>query len=143
MWIPGAIAAAALIAVVSWWSGPTTVQAPELVAEKPAPVVKQQVLAVAQPKVLTTPKKRPRRTQLAAAPKPEPKPQPFVQLPFAPAFSQYDEAQVVRVTMPGASARGLGFAVSGDRVQADVVVGYDGVARAIRMVSNSGLNSIR
>jgi hypothetical protein len=42
--------------------------------------------------------------------------------------------------MPGSSIRSLGFAVMTDRVQADVLLGSDGVARAIRLVSSSGLN---
>ncbi len=70
-------------------------------------------------------------------------PEVFVEIPYAPPFSAYDEGQVVRVNMPGSSVRRLGLPVSVDRVQADVLLGNDGIARAIRLVSNSGLNSGR
>jgi hypothetical protein len=67
----------------------------------------------------------------------------FVEIPYAPPFSPYEGGQVVRLNMPGSSVRRLGLPVSVDRVQADVLLGNDGIARAIRLVSNSGLNSGR
>ena len=72
-----------------------------------------------------------------------PTPVEFIEIPYAPSIGAFDEAQVVRVNMPGASARRLGLAVGMDRIQADVLLGNDGIARAIRLVSTSGLNSER
>jgi len=69
--------------------------------------------------------------------------QEFIEIPYAPAFEAVDGGQVVRVNMRGASVRRLGLPVMTDRVQADVLLGEDGIARAIRLVSNSGLNSTR
>ena len=75
-------------------------------------------------------------------PRPE-APREFIEIPYAPDFSAADGGQVVRVNLRGASVRRLGFPVLTDRVQADVLLGHDGVARAIRVVSDSGLNSNR
>lgn len=67
----------------------------------------------------------------------------FFEIPYAPALSDYDSGQVVRVNLRGSSVWRLGVPVLTDKVQADVLVGDDGIARAIRLVSDSGLNSIR
>ncbi|MGH9626955.1 MAG: hypothetical protein ACRD7E_01115 [Bryobacteraceae bacterium] len=63
----------------------------------------------------------------------------FVALPFAPAFTSYDRGQIVRVQLPRSSLRTFGFPVNperaSERVKADVVLGEDGIARAIRFVN--------
>ena len=70
----------------------------------------------------------------------------FFAIPYAPAMTQADYGQVIRVNVPAASMRTFGLPVSEermfDRVQADVLMGEDGLARAIRFVrqQNSGLN---
>ena len=61
----------------------------------------------------------------------------FFEIPYTPALADYDGGRVVRVNMPGASVRSLGLPVMSDRVQADLFVGDDGIARAIRVVSSS------
>lgn len=66
--------------------------------------------------------------------------QDFIEIPYAPPLADYEGGSVVRVNIPGASIRSLGLPVMSDHVQADVFFGDDGVARAIRVVSNSGLN---
>ncbi|HYP14013.1 MAG TPA: hypothetical protein VEQ63_08825 [Bryobacteraceae bacterium] len=62
----------------------------------------------------------------------------FFPVPYAPQLSQSDPGQVVRVKLPRSSMRTFGLPVSEERmferVHADVLLGQDGVARAIRFV---------
>ena len=59
-------------------------------------------------------------------------------MPYAPVFTSEDRGQVVRVRLPRESMRSFGLPVNQDRivqtVKADVLVGEDGIARAIRFV---------
>jgi hypothetical protein len=63
---------------------------------------------------------------------------PFFALPFSDTSLPLDRAPVIRVELPRSVLTLAGFPVDGDRqnerVDADVVVGADGLARAIRFV---------
>jgi hypothetical protein len=63
----------------------------------------------------------------------------FVPLPFAEETSAEEQTDVVRVSMPGESLLAMGIPVSsdllGEQVQADVEIGMDGTARAIRLAN--------
>jgi hypothetical protein len=145
VWVPAAIAASVALGVAWHISNPkqVNVEAPRVAtvtaARTPAPrvTVKPAVMKSVRPKRRTDVK------QYASGSKPAPRQEPFIQIPYAPAFNPYEDAQVVRVNIAGASVRRLGLPVTEDRVAADLVVGNDGLARAIRVVSNSGLNSYR
>ena len=107
-------------------------------AQVPAPneppkIVKNHVAVKPKPRV-----RRPTTRQIAQAPPQQM--EEFFEIPYTPALADYDGGRVVRVNMPGASVRSLGLPVMSDRVQADLFVGDDGIARAIRVVSSSGLN---
>lgn len=61
----------------------------------------------------------------------------FVPLPYAPDISPSEPASIVQVEMPREELLSVGFPVSGDRmneqIRADVLIGPDGTARAIRL----------
>lgn len=62
----------------------------------------------------------------------------FVALPAADHFPGFDSGTIVRVALPAASLPAFGFPMTPDAartVDADVLVGQDGQARAIRLVS--------
>jgi hypothetical protein len=145
VWAPAAIAASVAVAVGWHVSNPVqvNVETPKVVTVASAPISTPKVAV--KPAVMKSvrPKRRAPVKRYASAPKPAPRQEPFIQIPYAPAFNPYEDAQVVRVNMAGASVRRLGLPVSADRVEADLVVGNDGLARAIRLVANSGLNSYR
>jgi hypothetical protein len=65
----------------------------------------------------------------------------FVPLPFAPPVAPSEDQQVVRVRLPRGAMRQFGVIVREDRlrepVQADFLLGQDGVARAVRLVSDT------
>jgi hypothetical protein len=62
----------------------------------------------------------------------------FLPLSYSSNLSQLDEGQVIRVELPRSALQSFGLPVNaeraGERVKADVLLGYDGVARAIRFV---------
>ena len=62
----------------------------------------------------------------------------FMPLTYDGSFAQIDDGQLVRVELPRSALRSFGLPVSaergGERVKADVLLGHDGVARAIRFV---------
>lgn len=145
-WVPATIAAS-LMAAVAW-----RVSTPAVVYTPPQPVVsavvepKAHEAKAAPPQVIHAKAPvRPKSRRTAKTPQQQRQqpPEMFVGIPYAPEFSAYDGGQVVRMNMPAASVRQLGLQVAADRVQADVLFGNDGIARAIRLVSNSGLNPER
>lgn len=62
----------------------------------------------------------------------------FLPLTHAGSLTQMDDGQVVRVELPRSALQSFGLPVNaeraGERVKADVLLGHDGVARAIRFV---------
>ena len=78
----------------------------------------------------------------ALAPSPEPAPpvparasNPFVLLDYSRPITAADTGRMIRVTLPGSAPATLGFPVVGaGRVEADILLGEDGSARAIRFI---------
>jgi hypothetical protein len=66
--------------------------------------------------------------------------QPFVPIPYLAPPAPYERIEVVRMELPVAALIAAGLTVRttdpGGRVEADVLVGQDGRARAVRLVSN-------
>jgi hypothetical protein len=66
----------------------------------------------------------------------------FVRLPNAPRIEPNEDFNVVRVEVPGSAMIAMGVPVSEDRaaetVLADVALGSDGTARAIRLIGDGG-----
>jgi hypothetical protein len=62
----------------------------------------------------------------------------FLPLSYGSSMSQYDDGQIVRVELPRSALQSFGLPVnaerSSERVKADVLLGHDGVAQAIRFV---------
>jgi hypothetical protein len=62
----------------------------------------------------------------------------FLPISYGSNLSQLDDGQVVRVELPRSALQSFGLPVNaeraGERVKADVLLGHDGVARAIRFV---------
>jgi hypothetical protein len=69
---------------------------------------------------------------------------PFVPIPYLAPPSPYERIQVVRMQLPVAALIAAGLQIRradpGGRVDADVVVGQDGRARAVRLVLDSNFN---
>ena len=129
----GAIAAcAALLAAGFYWGWPRTPGGPELrvFVPKPPPV----------PVIAATHERRAPRRRLSRVLRRQPNEMAtgFFALPFAAPMSAEDAVQVVRVTLPRSAMRSVGLPVNEERlyerVPADVVLGEDGIARAVRFV---------
>ncbi len=117
----GAVAASILIASAMRLSTPSAVEAPAAIVSAPAlpaVVVRPAVVpAIAPP--------RPRRRVRPATRVAKSKEIPFQAIPYAPPLAEGDALQVIRVRLP---------ADYGRRIEADVLSGQDGIARAIRFV---------
>ena len=85
-------------------------------------------------------------TTPAAAGTPDEPSQPFIAIPYTEPIAPYERASVMRMDLPAAAVMAAGLPLetqdAGERVQADVLVGEDGRARAIRLlyVSNASID---
>jgi hypothetical protein len=128
----GTIAAA--LAFTVWMTDrstpqPRVVVSAPLVQQSPAPVV---VAAVETPVVQ-------HRNRMA---KPAPTPQqPFIAIPYTLPLGPYERADVMRMDVPVAALIAVGLPMNmadpAALARADVLVGQDGRARAIRLVTSS------
>lgn len=70
--------------------------------------------------------------------------QPFVPIPYVAPLAPYERAEIVRMELPVSALIAAGLpmrtADQGARAEADVVVGQDGRARAVRLISISSFN---
>jgi hypothetical protein len=104
---------------------PMAVQQPIAVAAEPAPAPEPTAIPKARP-VKRRPSQQPREivTQF---------------FPLMDAPPPFERGELLRVTVPASTMRSVGLPVNeerlGDRVYADVLVGQEGLARAIRFVS--------
>jgi hypothetical protein len=138
-WIAGTIAASLLTAALAMRltktasvnaPAPPAVAKKEVVKPQPTPVPRRALPAVARRSRQKTPLKRvPQQREVATD---------FFAIPYAPAMTQFDQGQVIRVKVPASSMRSFGLPVREerifDRIDADVLLGGDGIARAIRFV---------
>ena len=110
---------------------------PQLKQIAPVPVRQQPIAVAAAPVPLLTqvPKATPKVRPVKRQPR-EIVTQFFPLLDVAPPF---ERGELLRVTVPASTMRTVGLPVNeerlGDRVYADVLVGQEGLARAIRFVS--------
>jgi hypothetical protein len=137
MWL-GAVASAAAAALAVWnyhpalplATGVTVVEHPL----RPVPVAKVEASAQPNP----APVRRSRRVVRRAA---EPQEIATEFFPLMDAPPPFESGQLVRMVVPASTMLKVGLPVAperwNDRVQADVLVGEEGMARAIRFVSFS------
>jgi hypothetical protein len=141
LWLTG-VAAAAAMALFAWTQRPA--QEPKVI---PVVVVNEGNVApqvetkpVAQVASVEQPKPKPVRRVKRTVPPPEP-PEEIVTefFPLMDAPPPFERGQLVRMLVPASTMRTVGLPIAperwNDRVQADVLVGEEGMARAIRFVS--------
>jgi len=102
------------------------------------------VVAIVQRDPYQTPAPQP-ATVAKAAPGPAREPEePFVPIPYVTPLGPYERAEVVRMELPVSALISVGFPVRtpdpAALAEADVVVGQDGRARAVRLISISSFN---
>jgi hypothetical protein len=109
----------------------------------PAPIASSAHETVRPPTPASVPSKAPARprgaTKRRAVSVPE---TPFLQIPYTLPLQPYERASVVRMEMPVAALISAGLPIqtanTGAQAQADVVIGEDGRARAVRLISIAG-----
>jgi len=131
-----AMAIAAVLLVALWIGRPAPNLAPHRVAMSPAKVT-NDAAAVLKPSVLS-PEVRPasrrhqHRLPIAA------EVAQFIELPFSDGSLPLTDAAVVRVEIPVDELRLAGVSVDdrqpGSRVEADLLIGMDGLPRGVRLV---------
>jgi hypothetical protein len=119
--------------------------APSAVSRPAMPSVRPSTVASGSPAVRPS-AARPTRLRPRPAPKvPEIPSVEFVALPGAASLPRFESGSIVRVDLPLSSlaAYGVDISTSGGKgpVKADVLVGQDGEARAIRLVSSASIPS--
>jgi hypothetical protein len=131
-WTISAVAAIAAGIAVLIWMRPAPPKPAPLVANVKFPELPQPVLPLA---LAVAPKSQAIRKAPARPAKP---PVSFYALPSASELPPVETAMVVRVQLPMSSLRLMGLLVSeessAERIQADVLVGQDGLARGVRFV---------
>ena len=80
----------------------------------------------------------------AVVPASEPSRPNFVPIPYVPPLEPYESARVMQMEIPVAALLAVGYSVQTDdpaqTVTAEVLVGEDGRAHAVRLLSNTSLN---
>ena len=153
MWLPPSggtllVAAAALVLIVgsiSLWNVSRvtvdTTTSERTASEKPSGLADVVLPLPPKPVVVTSEKTAPvNRSAHQAATARVVRPNGFVELPWTAGLPAFESGEIVRVEVPVASLPAYGFDISrGTRrnIEADVLVGQDGLARAMRLVSNS------
>jgi len=98
------------------------------------PVAKQEVVV---PQVVEVPVSKPVVRRVARR-KPQPREVVTEFFPLMEDPPPFERGELLRVSLPASALRGVGLPVSEDRltdrVQADILVGQEGLARAIRFV---------
>lgn len=151
LWLPAGrklVAAAALIAVVAGGitlrkitSSNNTTTDKQIVFQKPATAADIVLPLPPKPAVVISEKtgrgnRRAHRAQTAHVVRPN----GFVELPWTADLPAFESGEIVRVEVPVASLPAYGFDISRGAtrsVEADVLVGQDGLARAMRLVTTS------
>jgi anti-sigma factor RsiW len=146
-WLPWVLAPAAvslgvLVCLALWTTRhprPVAVQAIRSKPAEVAPVITKKSATPVKPAgVYRTAKKRAHPERAVAAAAPAEIATPFFALPFSDASLPLAQATVIRVELPRSALALTGLPVDEDRrnerVDADLVVGADGLARAIRFV---------
>lgn len=127
--LAGAVAIAASLLIFFWPASKPVDQTQRKVVEaarqtQPVPSVRP---------VLAVHKRKPKH---AAPPDPEPQ---FVRIPYSLPLAPYERAEIVRMEMPVSALAAAGIRIStadtSARAQADLVIGEDGMARAVRIIS--------
>jgi hypothetical protein len=143
-WAAAACLVAAALVGILQLSEP---ERPEVAADlpkPPAPVAPAVIPEPRRPAVVArsrpVPAKRPQR-RVMQPPEEDETATAFVALPYAPPLAPAEDQHLVRVRLPRGAMRQFGMVVREDRVQepvqADFLLGQDGVARAVRLVNNA------
>ncbi len=132
LWSISAVAAIAAGLAVLIWMRPAPSKPAPLVAGVSVPALPRPM----EPVVLSAPPKS--RAIRHAHARPAMAALSFYELPSASELPPVENATVVRVQLPMSSLRLMGLSVSeessAERIQADVLVGQDGLARGVRFV---------
>lgn len=142
-WAAAAASIALMLAAVSMWRPIFRDGRDAAVPPSPLPVLVMQAIGPLPPPAVVDvtvshppgrPGPRPPRREGAVTPS------GFVALPWTAGLPAFESGEIVRMEVPVASlpAYGIDISSGADRpVEADILIGQDGLARAIRLVTNT------
>jgi hypothetical protein len=142
-WVAAAASIALILAAVSMWLG--ILRDGRMAAvppSAPAVPVMQAIGPLPSPAVIDQPVSHSPKRVTPAPPRGEDAvtPSGFVALPWTAGLPAFESGEIVRMEVPVASLPAYGIDISSraDRpVEADILIGQDGLARAIRLVTNT------
>jgi hypothetical protein len=133
-------AAAAAAVAVLWFLRPQPVATLQISQATPVPPWS----ALPPPAAENSPAPAPAQPPPRAGAPPAESESPFTPIPYVAPIDPYERIEVVRMDLPVSALIAAGLRIqtddAGASVQADVMVGQDGRARAIRLVSISDFN---
>jgi hypothetical protein len=139
--IAASVACLVLSAVWIWWARPLPPPTPKMTAQQAPPAVPVAESAEEAPPPPRSPIK-PRRASRSAPVAPVEVVTGFLPVPGGDPLEPLDRGRMVRVRLPRSALTAFGLPMNEDRaaerVQADVLIGEDGLARAIRFVHYKG-----
>ena len=149
-WRPWSAAAAAVVlvaaALFSWLVNQPTVigkpdVSPDLSRHTSPPIVEKETNRPAVLPATTAAAPRPGRRKNATQPAHVVRPSGFIELPGSAGLPAFESGEIVRVEVPVATLPTYGIDISsgsaGAPVAADILIGQDGFARAIRLVTST------
>ena len=142
-WAAAAASIALILAAVSMWQRILGVGRDAVVAPSaPAVPAMQAIASLAPPDVIDLTVSHPAKRMHPTPPRREDAitPSGFVALPWTAELPAFESGEIVRMEVPVASlpAYGIDISSGADRpVEADILIGQDGLARAIRLVTNT------
>ena len=145
MWLTVAAALVVLVGTFSLWNVSRvpvdTTTSQRTASEKPSTLADVVLPPSPKPVIATNANPAPvNRSARKAATARVVRPDGFIELPWTAGLPAFESGEIVRVEVPVASLPAYGFDISrgtSRNIEADVLVGQDGLARAMRLVSNS------
>jgi hypothetical protein len=144
--VPAVAAAAAIVVALSWLRTPPAIPARPAAVDRPQPMAPPAQDAVTPASAGHAPTRAdvglPRRAGRRRPPPPRDVPgdSGFIALPAAIGLPDFESGVIVRLELPPAALPAYGLEVvpeSKSPVEADLLIGQDGKARAIRLVNRS------
>src|SRR3954468_22900869 len=140
-WAAAAASIALILAAVSMWQTILGDRRDAAIAPSaPAVPVMQAIASLPPPAVLTVSHSAKRMRPTPPRREDAITPSGFVALPWTAGLPAFESGEIVRMEVPVASlpAYGIDISSGADRpVEADILIGQDGLARAIRLVTNT------
>jgi hypothetical protein len=145
-WVVPAAAAAVIVVALGWWRTPPDIPVRPAAVDSPQPMASRTERALTPTSAGQAPTRahvgpsRPAGRRRPPRPRDVPGDSGFIALPAAIGLPDFESGVIVRMELPQAALPAYGVEIvpqSKSPVEADLLIGQDGKARAIRLVNRS------